>query len=241
MLRLLKDFLARFNPERYPATSILVSNSDCSEFEVNLWELSRFVTTSLVPVVGVSPFPLSEQMLMVGAVCHFRSTHIFEWGTNVGVSARIFHDTCKAFGISAIIHSIDLPDAIPHCEHPGSSRGRLVRELASVQLHRGDGLDTARKLLRNISDEQQRFLFFVDGDHSYESVLRELLGIHQLAPNAAILVHDTFYQSLASGYNIGPYLAIRDFLVEVHGWYSVMEQKMGLPGMTLLWRKAAAP
>ena len=236
MLRLLNGFLARFNPEKYPTTAIQVPNSDCSEFEVNLWELSRFVTTSLVPVVGVSPFPLSEQLLMVGAVCRFRSTHIFEWGTNIGVSARIFHDTCKAFGISTMIHSIDLPDAISHCEHPGSNRGRLVRGLASVQLHTGDGLDTTRKLLRNITDEQPRLLFFVDGDHSYESVLRELLGIHQLAPNAAILVHDTFYQSTASGYNIGPFLAIRAFLAEVHDLYSVMEQKMGLPGMTLLWR-----
>ena len=118
-------------------------NAHCREFEVNKWALSEFIVRRLLPVVGIHPFPLDELLLMSAAVCRMRPRHIFEWGTHVGKSARIFYETSRWLGLDTTIHSIDLPDHVPHAEHPGVQRGMMVRGLASVRLYQGDGLETA--------------------------------------------------------------------------------------------------
>jgi cephalosporin hydroxylase len=211
-------------------------HDDCEEFEVNNWIISRFVVRRLVPVVGVHPFSLPEQMLMVAAVCRLKPTHIFEWGTNIGKSARIFYETCRTFGIPAEIHSVDLPDDVEHGEHPKRNRGMLVKGRKGVHLHRGDGLETSLLILSE-KPAALRPLFFLDGDHEYASVKRELEGIIRSVPYANVLLHDTFYQSPAAGYNIGPYQAIEDVLKSMPNNFKLLAQNSGLPGMTLLWQK----
>lgn len=211
-------------------------NPAASEFEVNNWLVSDFILSRLVPVVGVHPYPLNELMLMVGVVCRFRPTHVFEWGTNVGASARIFYETARRFGIPLEIHSIDLPVDVAHVEQPGSRRGKLVRGKLGVVLHLGDGLETSLALYRTLP-KGSRALFFVDGDHGYESVRRELAAIIGQVAEPLVLLHDTFFQSDDSGYNVGPHLAIRDVLTGLPGGprLRTMETKTGLPGMTLVY------
>jgi len=213
-----------------------IVNDGCDFFEVNNWILSQFVIERLVPLVGFHPFPINEQMLMTAAICRIRPTHILEWGTNVGASARIFHEICKVFSVKAEIHSVDLPDHKRHEEHPRQQRGRLVRGISQVRLHQGDGLDVAMDILAAVS-QPVRALFFLDGDHGYDSVRRELFSIISKVPAASILVHDTFCQSDESGYNTGPYRAILDVLKETCVDFNIISQKIGLPGMTLLWRR----
>jgi cephalosporin hydroxylase len=213
-----------------------VPNPQCHEFEVNNWIISEFVLTKLAPLVGYCPYPLNEQMLMVAAVCRIKPTHIFEWGTNIGTSARIFHETCKAFDITTEIHSVDLPDSVDHIEHPRNMRGYLVRKIPSVRLHVGDGLDTSlRVAAQHIKDQRFRPLFFIDGDHGYSSVKRELEAIIEQVPSANILLHDTFYQTEDSRYNVGPHQAVADALQGRSDKFKVLSQNIGLPGMTLLW------
>ncbi|MBU0568949.1 MAG: glycosyltransferase [Patescibacteria group bacterium] len=212
-----------------------VKNISCTEFEVNNWTISRFVIKKLIPIVGFRPFPLNELSLMVSVVCFFRPTHIFEWGTHIGKSARIFYETAKYFNIPVKIHSVDLPDDIFHVEHPGYQRGKLVKRLKNIFLHQGDGLNKSLEIIKNISDEF-RPLFYIDGDHSYESVKRELMGIMVSAPNATILLHDTFYQSAESHYNIGPWKAINEMVSSPDNQYKKIELNTGLPGMTLLYK-----
>lgn len=211
-------------------------NPESAEFEVNNWALSEFVLSRLVPVVGVHPYPLSELMLMAGAICRFKPTHIFEWGTNVGASARVFHETSQYFKIPLEIHSIDLPGEIEHVEHPGRRRGKLVKGKAGVSLHLGDGLKTSLAIYRTLP-KTSRVLFFVDGDHSYESVKRELEAIVANVADPKVLLHDTFFQSPDSGYNVGPHLAIRDVLEALPAARRrrILETKTGLPGMTLVY------
>jgi hypothetical protein len=211
-----------------------VVNPDCTEFEINNWLLSDFILKKIVPVVGVHPYPLNELILMIGAMCRFAPDHLFEWGTHRGVSARIFYETRKAFNIKTIIHTIDLPPNAQHVEHPGQEHARLVRDLPEVKIYRGDGLETALQLASELAPSA-RLMFFVDGDHSYQSVYRELSGIIERFPRAIILLHDTFYQSEASGYNIGPYRAIQNVMSETGAPYKVMSSCGGLPGMTLLY------
>jgi cephalosporin hydroxylase len=204
-------------------------------FEINKWILSEFVVQKLVPVVGVHPYPLDEQMLMAAAVCRFRPALIFEWGTNIGKSARIFYEVSKAFGTGSEIHSIDLPDDAFHNEHPRSDRGILVRDIPGVHLHQADGLERSFEIISK-QKKENNILFFVDGDHSYESVSRELSAILNRCPGAAVLLHDTFYQTEASGYNIGPFRAVQDVLSQQSHSYKTISTSLGLPGMTLVYR-----
>lgn len=210
-------------------------NKDCTEFEVNKTRISEFIIDDIVPIVGVSPFPLDELMLMVSSMCRLKPTHVFEWGTHVGKSARIFHETNGRFGIGAEIHSIDLPDDVEHVEHPGRRRGDFVRNIKGIHLHQGDGLDIAMEIFRT-SAEACRPLFFLDGDHSYQSVKRELETIVNTVPTPAILVHDTFYQSPGAKYNVGPYKAIIDTIDAFPDQYKILFTHMGLPGMSFIFK-----
>jgi len=218
-----------------------VLNSECAEFEIDKWVISDFIIRKLVPIVGVHPFPLDELLLLTAAVTMIQPTHIFEWGTNVGKSARIFFEAMTFFNIGSEIHSIDLPDDVSHVEHPGTQRGVLVRGLKEVTLHTGDGLDTSLGLCKMVNETGFTPLFFVDGDHSYESVKRELHGIITHVPNAHILVHDTFNQSEKSGYNTGPYRAVQDTVSSMSGKYQLIAQEMGLPGLTLIRPRRDTP
>jgi hypothetical protein len=175
--------------------------------------------------------------MMVGAVCALKPTDIFEWGTNLGKSTRIFYETARSFKINTQIYSVDLPDDIEHIEHPKDKRGMFVKNIKGVKLLIGDGLEISLREYAKIN--QQRIsmpMFFIDGDHGYSSVKRELEGIIDAIPQANILLHDTFYQSSASGYNIGPYQAIKDVVTAAHN-YKIIRQDLGLPGMTLLYKK----
>jgi len=214
--------------------SDITVNNKCSEFEVNKWVLSDFVVANLLPIVGNRPFPLDELMLMSSAVISLKPEYIFEWGTHIGKSARIFYETAKAFNIPCKIHSIDLPDSVEHVEHPKEEHGMLVRGIKDVTLHRGDGISKAIELYKSFGNTPKA-LFFVDGDHSYESVKRELGTILKEVSNPAILLHDTFYQSKESGYNIGPFEAIKDVLKENKKEFKLIATQAGLPGMTLLY------
>jgi cephalosporin hydroxylase len=210
-------------------------NRQATKFEVDKWTISEFVVDRLVPIVGVRPYPVDELLLMAATVCRFKPTHIFEWGTHIGKSARIFFEVAKGFGIKTVIHSIDLPDESHHLEHPGKKRGRLVKNIFQVILHQGDGLDESLKMYNALRNADTKPLFFLDGDHEYASVSRELLGIMTSVPNGVILVHDAFYQSAESGYNTGPYRAITDALTSTPNRYKEISTNTGLPGMTLLY------
>jgi cephalosporin hydroxylase len=210
-----------------------VRNPECSEFEVDGWNLSRFIVSKLVPVVGIHPFPLQELMLMSAAVVRLRPSLIFEWGTNIGKSARIFYEVANYYSVPLIVHSIDLPDEIDHVEHPRSGRGFMVRKIKAVKLHQGDGLTTSLRLWQE-AGSPSRPMFFIDGDHSYESVKRELEGIVAAVPDPFLLLHDTFFQSSEAAYNLGPYTAIEEFLGRYPGRFSRVQTGFSLPGMTLL-------
>jgi len=135
--------------------------------------------------------------------------------------------------LNCSIDSIDLPEGSIHVEYPKENYARYVKGIKEIRLHRGDGLTLSLEMASNC-DPGNRVLFFVDGDHSYEVVLEELSNIAYTFPSAMIIVHDTFYQSEDSGYNIGPYRAVRAFLEECCQSYQLIETRTGLPGMSLL-------
>ncbi len=66
---------------------------------------------------------------------------------------------------------------------------------------------------------------------------RELEAIVANVADPKVLLHDTFFQSPDSGYNVGPHLAIRDVLEALPAArrLRILETKTGLPGMTLVY------
>ncbi|MCR9067186.1 MAG: class I SAM-dependent methyltransferase, partial [Cytophagales bacterium] len=211
-----------------------VRNINSSQLEVDKWEVSDFVYKKIIPKVGVHPYPLDELMMMVSATVLIKPTHILEWGTHIGKSARVFYETITAFNIDGTVYSFDLPDDEDHIEHPREKRGALVRGLPNVKLYQEDALVKGIELYIDSDLKNKSSLFFVDGDHSYETVLNELEVIYKNVPDANVLLHDTFYQSIDSGYNTGPCQAIEKFLKESELDFRRMDTQLGLPGMTFL-------
>lgn len=80
----------------------------------------------------------------------------------------------------------------------------------------------------------KRPLFFVDGDHAYESVRDELGEIFSTVSDASAIAHDTFFQSAESNYNVGPARAIKEIAERFPTRFRIMRSGLGLPGMTLL-------
>ena len=210
-----------------------VRNPAASEFEVDLWILSRFLLEKIVPVMGTHPYPLNELLLMTAAACRLKPSVVFDWGTHIGASARIFYECNKAFKLGYTIHSVDLPPDANHVEHPGEEHGRLVKGLAGVHLHRGNGVEVALAQWQKLG-RPRRPLFFVDGDHAYESVRDELGQIFATVPDASALAHDTFFQSAESNYNVGPSRAIDEIVEKFPSRFRIVKSGLGLPGMTLL-------
>jgi cephalosporin hydroxylase len=173
-------------------------------------------------------------MLLSAAVCRFRPSYIFEWGTHVGKSARAFYEITHHYGIACEIHSVDLPDDTAHVEHPSHERGRMVIGVERVYLHQGDGVDVSLALWQ-AHGRPEPVLFFVDGDHAEASVYREVSSIARSVHAPAVLLHDAFYQSSESGYNVGPWRAVERVLREYPARFKRLDSGLGLPGMTLLY------
>jgi len=200
--------------------------------EADKWALSGFILQKLIPVVGIHPYPLDELLLMCSTLAYFKPDIILEWGTHYGKSARIFYEVVEYLKLSTKIHSIDLPPDEEHIEniHDTRQRGALVRGLP-VSLLLGDGLTVAKEVLAEALPSLP--LFFIDGDHSFESVWKELNGIKSVSERAVILAHDTFWQGAESGYNCGPSEALIKFTAS--NKLPLQSTTLGLPGMSLTY------
>ena len=202
-------------------------------------ELDSFVLEKILPKTGLL-YPLAEISLMALVVDRVRPTHIFEWGTNIGSSAKIFHHITESLGMDIPIHTWDLPEDVPHGQHPKENHAKLAKGLARVHFHRDDGLRgaLAQYQIEKTKDPKIRPLFFVDGDHSYASVIREITGIVSAQDEFHVLAHDTFVQKPDSkGQSreswVGCHTAL-ELAAQDYRWLNV---GFGNPGMAYLWGK----
>jgi cephalosporin hydroxylase len=195
--------------------------------EVDKWALSPLVL-HIARIINTHPYPLDELLLMAGAFEFHRPEIVIDIGTHMGKSARLWYEMSRILGQPAGIHTFDIQDP-DHPEFPGASLGRYIKGYP-VKQHIKDGYAGALEIVRAKPDG--RYLVFLDGDHSFESVRRELGLARMLPKGSGILVHDTFYQP-GSTYNHGPYLAIEEFRQEFD-FRQVIHLQSGLPGMSYL-------
>lgn len=203
-------------------------------FEVNNWIVSDFILDRIIPVVGVHPYPLGELAILVSTVCWFEPDFIYEWGTHEGKSARIFWETVRTFKLKSKIVTVDLPPSAIHNELPSSDQyAKYIKSIKDITKIRGDGLTASLKLCTK-HPKNSRVLFFLDGDHSRATVYNELREIFKKVKKPCVIVHDTFYQSDESKYNVGPHEAVKQILRELKNLKIISENNLGLPGMTVL-------
>ena len=166
-----------------------------------------------------------ELELMAETMLELRPSHVFEWGTNIGASARVFYEVARLAELPCEVHTTEHPDPTT-VDHPGHRYGELIRN-CRLWMHQGDGL---RRSLAEyaLCGEPRAALFFLDGDHSYRAVTRELEGIAQVARSAVILVHDTRHPFEDIG------AAVADFLIDGHHNYDVRWLD-SQAGMARLW------
>ncbi len=165
-----------------------------------------------------------EVLFMASALERFKPTHVFDWGTNVGASARIFYEASHVLGYPCEIHSIELPleEAWRDRDHPGKDRYAELLQGVPVYLHRGDGLAVSIRLCVEL--EPAFPLFFLDGCHDHDVVLEELSVISNEEPRAVMLIHDT--NKLTGS-------AVREFLWHSAGY--TPEEEITDSGMMALW------
>ncbi len=175
--------------------------------------------------LGLPAYGDDEVLFMASAMSRHRPTHVFEWGTNVGASARLFHEAAGVLGFACEVHTTELPDELAHLDrdHPGHRYGQWIDGLPIVA-HRGDGL--AESLHARDRIRPERSLFFLDGCHDYLVVLDELETVSAADPDAVILVHDTAWRESGA--------AVDAFLLANGGRYE-REDVASTAGMVALW------
>ena len=222
MKRLLQSIMGRGQSEERVFTSAVARN-----LEIDKWTASDTVLR-LRRIVGKRPYPLDELLLMTAAFRYLQPAVVVEIGTHAGKSARIWWELSQASARPTEIHTIDLHDP-SHAEYPGKALGKMIKGLPVVQ-HYGDGFTVADRLLPTLSGRP--CLLFLDGDHAFETVTKELTLVERHPDVIGVLVHDTFHQP-ESGYNHGPYEAVAAFL-QSHAVREVVHAHIGLPGMTYI-------
>lgn len=143
-----------------------------------------------VRAFGLPAYGNQEVEFFENVLGRLRPTHVFEWGTNVGASARLFHEASLELNYKCEVHTVEIPDdlALLDRDHPGQRYGQWIEGLP-IHTHRGFGLIESIRLHKELGPE--RALFFLDGNHSYGVVLAELEEVAALDPGAVMMVHDT--------------------------------------------------
>jgi hypothetical protein len=203
------------------------TRASAGNLESDKWSASDTVLR-LQHVVGKRPYPLDELLLMTAAFQYLQPAVVVEIGTHARKSARIWWELSRMSVRRTAIHTIDLHDP-SHVEYPGKTLGRMIKGPAVVQ-HYGDGFEVADRLLPTFA--RSDCWLFLDGDHAYETVAKELTLVSRHPNVVGVLVHDTFYQP-GSEYNHGPYEAVTAF-VAAHPVLEVVHAHIGLPGMTYI-------
>lgn len=125
---------------------------------------------------------------MAHVVGEVQPTHIFEWGTNVGASARIFYELTEDWIPTVDIHSTDWRPPGSRCfEFPDRYQGYWVDGLP-VTLHEGDGLKTTLEGFKWA--KPARALVYLDDGHLFEENYVALETLHREHPDVSILVDD---------------------------------------------------
>lgn len=148
---------------------------------------------NIIQDLGIPGYGADELDFIHGAVGDLMPDIVFDWGTNRGSSARILYESLRFHGlVDTHVHTIDLPRCLAAIDrdHARDETGEFVQDIGFVHCYEGDGVTIALTIWCELG-KPTKPLFFIDGDHSYENVVRELRWLRRACPRATLLMHDT--------------------------------------------------
>jgi predicted O-methyltransferase YrrM len=136
-----------------------------------------------------------EKILLYATVFAFAPERVLEIGVRWGGGSRIIHSALTDLGRGRHVGL----DPEPVVEFDWS----IIADRSTLIVGRSpDDLPKARDAAGGLFD-----FAFVDGDHSFEGVKRDIEGIRPfLAPGAAILLHDAYHPPVARAIALAPEL-----------------------------------
>jgi predicted O-methyltransferase YrrM len=142
-------------------------------------------------IIDTSPAEMTrpERMLLYALVCGLKPLRVLEIGTHTGGSSMIIVAALDESGSGELACVDPKPEIQPKHWQTIQHRARLF-EAPSPQI-----LETAANALGGLFD-----FAVIDGDHSRESVIRDVEGtLPLLARSAYLLFHDVHYEPVANG------------------------------------------
>ena len=194
--------------------------------------MSAEALVAKVEELGLLGYTPPEVTFLYETMETLRPGIIVEWGTNVGYSARILYEAKVLLGLRTAVHSVDIAREAPilRPEDEGKERGHHVQGL-NVALHVGHGAQEAVSI--TAMSGRARPLFFVDDNHGYDMLSRDLEMLARDTPLAVLVVHDVTLSTLRF---TEADMAVRNFFVRHVGSYVADEVAEG-SGMVRLWPK----
>ena len=156
----------------------------------------RAPPTRLHEVMGFHADPKPrEKILRYAMVFALAPQRTLEIGVRWGGGSRIIHAALSDLGTGTLVGL----DPEPALEFDWSQ----IADCATLVIGKSpDDLGRARDAAGGLFD-----LAFVDGDHSFEGVKRDLEGIRpHLAPGATVLLHDAYHPPVARAIDLAPLL-----------------------------------
>lgn len=127
-----------------------------------------------------------EKVLLYSMVFAFAPERVLEIGVRWGGGSRIIHSALSDLGRGVLV-GLDPQPALEYDWSEIADRATLVVGRSPEDLGRA----------RDAAKGQFDFAF-IDGDHSFEGVKRDLEGVRPyLAPGAALLMHDAYHPPVA--------------------------------------------
>lgn len=194
---------------------------------LGLLERERYVY--LWDWLGVPIIKMPEEIMLIQrAVFEFRPTAIIEVGVARGGGLVLYHSLQKLVGIEPNVLGID----VRFFQHTFESMEPYIN--SGVQLLESKSTsEQSKKKIQDFVQNHVSTLVVLDGDHSHDNVLAELVMLDEIMPlNTVILVADTWLEHVNQtkkvrnwGKGNNPATALKEFMALSQKWHHLEEYR----------------
>lgn len=179
--------------------------------------------------LGIPIIKMPEDIMLIQeAFCIYKPTAVIEIGVARGGGVSLYHSLQKMLDITPNILGVD----IKYFEHTKENLKYIKKE--ELKLVEGSSLESKSRIQISEFIKGHESIFVVlDGDHSYENVLKELEFFDEVLPkNSIILCSDTWISIVGKKMKTknrkwnrikNPSSALADFLLKNSRWRRINE------------------
>lgn len=177
--------------------------------------------------LGIPIIKMPEEVMLIQmAISTFRPTAIVEVGVARGGGLALYYSIQSLIGLAPNVLGID----IKFFNHTKKSLSSIMNKGLSL-LEQASTSTSARTSIREFIQGHSSILVVLDGDHSHNNVLSELIMLDEVLPrNSLVLVADTILRDVAQtgktrNWNklSNPSTALMEFMQNNSNWEFVEE------------------